>query len=111
MAGGSKNGVSNNPVGRPKGVGNRSTERAKRVLAEFVGKNLDTMQELFEEIKRENPKQAFDVLFSSLEYMIPKLARVEQQQLDAKGEPTDPVKEILTFIEQSDNNDLPNKKD
>lgn len=72
-----KKGKSGNPNGRPKGVTNKSTEAAKMVLTEFVGKNMDEMQTLFDQVKAEDPKKAFDVLFSSLEYVLPKLARTE----------------------------------
>lgn len=66
--------------GRKKGVGNKSTETAKRILADFVGNNMDTMQEMFETIKADDPKKAFDVLMGALEYVLPKLSRVEGTQ-------------------------------
>ena len=38
---------------------------------------MDDMQLLFEQIKADDPKKAFDVLMGALEYVLPKLARVE----------------------------------
>lgn len=66
--------------GRKRGTPNKSTETAKQVLVKFVGNNMDTMQEMFEEIKAEDPKKAFDVLMGALEYVLPKLSRVEGTQ-------------------------------
>ena len=63
--------------GRKKGTPNRSTEASKLLLTDFVGKNMHDMQALYEQIREEKPEKAFDVLFSALEYCLPKLSRVE----------------------------------
>jgi hypothetical protein len=63
--------------GRRKGTPNKSTEAAKLVLTHFVARNMEDMQTLYEEIRKEKPEKAFDVLFSALEYCLPKLSRVE----------------------------------
>lgn len=74
---GLKKGQTNNPNGRPKGSTNKSTEAAKQIVVDFVGKNVEEMQELFDIIKKDDPKKAFDILYAGLEYVIPKLARTE----------------------------------
>lgn len=81
-------------AGRPKGSTNKSTEMAKRILTEFIGKNMNDMEDLFEQLKAEDPKKAFDVLYSGLEYVLPKLARTEYQALDKNGEKADPSVEV-----------------
>lgn len=97
-----KKGTTNNPNGRPKGTHNKSTERAKRIMMEFVGKNMDTMQEMYEVIKAEDPKRAFDVLFTATEYCIPKLARTEQRFVDEEGKDRDLIFNIYEEIHSAD---------
>lgn len=91
-------GKTNNPNGRPKGVPNKSTEAIKMVMAEFVGKNMDDMQGLFNEIRANNPQKAFDILLAAAEYVVPKLARTEQQALDKNGNPADQPAIKVEFV-------------
>ncbi len=63
--------------GRPKGARNKSTERAKLLLVDFVGHNMEEMQQLFDEVREDNPKDAFNMIFGALEYCLPKLSRAE----------------------------------
>lgn len=67
-------------MARPKGSVNKSTEKTRIVLATFLERNIDGMQDLYEEIKKDDPKAAFDTLFKGIEYILPKLARVEGKQ-------------------------------
>lgn len=81
-------------MARTKGSLNKSTEKTKVVLAKFLERNTDEMQKLFEEMKAKDPKAAFDALFKGIEYILPKLARV-----DGKQEVTVSVAEQLADME------------
>lgn len=66
------------PVGRPKGVKNKSNEKAKAAIASFIDGNAERIQSWLDEIyEREGPKAAFNCFSDMLEYHVPKLARTE----------------------------------
>jgi phage terminase large subunit len=93
MAKGTGKGTTNNPKGRKKGVGNKSTETAKLAIAKFIGGNVHKFSDWLDEIKeKEGALEAFKCVTSVLEYHIPKLARTEQQSLDKDGNPADQKK-------------------
>lgn len=67
-------------AGRPKGVPNKSTNRAREAFAMFVENNVDKMQGWLDDIAadpKHGPKTALDTLLAVSEYHIPKLARTE----------------------------------
>jgi hypothetical protein len=68
--------------GRPAGLPNKATTRAREAIATFVEDNADMMQEWLVEVAadpKHGPKVAFDMLMDVMEYHLPKLARIEQQ--------------------------------
>ena len=76
-------------AGRPKGVPNKATSKAREAFATFVEGNVDRMQEWLEDIAadpKHGPKVAFDCLLAVSEYHIPKLARTEHA-----GDPDAPL--------------------
>lgn len=69
-----------NRAGRPKGIPNKSTAKAREAFANFVDANAERMQEWLEDIANDpkhGPKVAFDCLMSVAEFHVPKLARQE----------------------------------
>lgn len=82
-------------AGRPKGVGNKTTELAREAVARFVDDNAPKFQEWLDEIYAEHgAKEAFGCVKDLIEYHIPKLSR---QDLDAtlKGDKENPVVVVL----------------
>ena len=64
--------------GRPKGLGNKSTGRAREALARFVDGNAERLEGWLDEIaERDGPMAAFKCFADVLEYHVPKLARTE----------------------------------
>ena len=64
--------------GRPKGVPNKSTARAKEAIAEFVDSNAVKLQGWLDQIaETDGPLEAFKAFTGLLEYHVPKLARTE----------------------------------
>lgn len=76
--------------GRQKGTPNRTTSEVREAIALFVEKNVPRFEEWLDQIAKDNPEKAFQMVQSLLEYHIPKISRVEQQMLDKSGKPTNP---------------------
>lgn len=63
--------------GRPKGLPNKATSKAREAIAQFVDNNAHRLEGWLDKIAEKDPKQAFDCFQSVIEYHIPKLARAE----------------------------------
>ena len=70
-------GVSGNPQGRPKGAGNKVTNKIKVAYQMLMEDNLENMTERLGEVAERNPKEAMELMLKLSEYVIPKLARQE----------------------------------
>lgn len=70
-------GRTNNPNGRPKGSKNRADEAIRAQFEFFVRNASEDIQDLFQQLKAENPKQALDAIKDYAEFVLPKLARTE----------------------------------
>ena len=82
-------------MGRPKGVPNKSTAKAREAFALFVESNSERMQEWLDEIAsdpKHGPKVAFDMLLAVSEYHVPKLARTE-----VVGDEKQPQRMVITW--------------
>ena len=83
------NGGKRDGAGRPKGVGNKSTIKAREAISLFVDDNAHRLTGWLDQIAEDNPKQAFDCFQSIIEYHIPKLQRSEQRFVDEEGNDRD----------------------
>lgn len=75
-------------AGRPAGVPNKSTTKAREAIAAFVDGNAHLLQTWLEQIamdERYGPKQAFECFMAVAEYHVPKLAR--QEHVGDNGKP------------------------
>lgn len=84
-----------NRAGRPKGVPNKATAKAREAFANFVDANSERMQEWLEAIAtdpKHGPKVAFDCLMAVSEYHVPKLARTE-----VVGDAKAPLRTIVSW--------------
>lgn len=73
-----KPGQSGNPKGRRKGIGNKTTEEAKRVALAFLHlRTTEEIEELWLQTKGESPTKAFAMWLQAQEFVIPKLGRLE----------------------------------
>jgi ribosome-binding ATPase YchF (GTP1/OBG family) len=66
-------------AGRPKGAVNIVNRDIKAMIAEFCNNNMPRVQELFNQVAAENPEKAVRLIFESLEFVMPKLARTEHK--------------------------------
>jgi hypothetical protein len=70
MAAGKKTGG-----GSRKGVPNKTTSDVRAVYSEFVAKNADRAQELFDQVAEKDPAKALEFLGRLSEFVVPKLSR------------------------------------
>lgn len=73
-------------AGRPNGVPNKSTTKAREAIAAFVDGNAHLLQTWLEQVamdERYGPKTAFDCFMAVAEYHVPKLARQEHVGADS----------------------------
>lgn len=84
--------------GRPKGVPNKRTVRAKEAIAMFIDGNAERLQGWLDQIaETDGPMAAFKCFADVLEYHVPKLARTEHT-----GEDGGAVKHVFTWLPPSD---------
>ena len=76
-----KKGFTANPTGRPRGAGNKSTERIKSAFGDLIENNLDNLQIWLNRVATENPEAAIKILATDLaKYVLPTLTK---SQVDA----------------------------
>jgi hypothetical protein len=84
--------------GRPKGLGNKSTGRAREAIARFVDGNAERLEGWLDEIaEQDGPMAAFKCFADVLEYHVPKLARTEIDQTTTH-EVGSSVKDLLEAV-------------
>ena len=74
--------------GRPKGLPNKATQKAREAIAMFVDGNSHRLQDWLDKIAEQSPEKAFNLFQSVIEYHVPKLQRnthVGYYLSDAKG--------------------------
>lgn len=69
--------TSETATGRPKGVGNKSTEAIRSAFAMLVEDNLANMQDWLERTAQTNPHKALQVMSDLAQYSLPKLKQVD----------------------------------
>ena len=69
--------TSETATGRPRGVGNKSTEAIRTAFADLVSNNLDNMQEWLERTATDNPAKALQIVSDIAQYSLPKLKQVD----------------------------------
>jgi hypothetical protein len=78
--------------GRAPGTPNRATQQAREAIACFVDGNAHRLQEWLDRIAEEDPKRAFELFQSVIEYHVPKLQRTE-----VAGDPDNPIQTSVTI--------------
>ncbi len=79
-------------MARPKGSPNKATAAAREAIALFVDGNAHRLQEWLDQIALDDPKKAFELFQSVVEYHVPKLARTEVTGAD--GGPVETVTRV-----------------
>jgi hypothetical protein len=69
--------TSETATGRPKGVGNKSTEAIRTAFADLVSSNLDNMQDWLERTAEDNPAKALQIVSDIAQYSLPKLKQID----------------------------------
>jgi hypothetical protein len=63
--------------GRAAGTPNKASAQAREAIALFVDGNAHRLQEWLDQIAADDPKRAFELFQSVIEYHVPKLGRTE----------------------------------
>lgn len=90
--------------GRPKGLPNKATQKAREAIAAFVEGNVDRLNGWLDQIAEKDPQKAFDSLMSVVEYHIPKLARSESYVMGEGGGPVQHEVKV-SFVDGNSNPD------
>lgn len=69
--------LTNMGKGRPKGAVNKSTSIVKEAIAKLLEHNVDNMDKWLEQVAKDDPYKALDLMNKLCEYHVPKLARTE----------------------------------
>lgn len=93
MAKGTKTG------GRKKGTPNKATQQFKEALNDLLEHAAPHMVTWLDKVAEEDPAKALDTVHKYIEFIYPKLAREERQNLDANGNPAD-NKLVVEFVKQ-----------
>lgn len=80
-------GKSGNPSGRPVGSKNRTTKELQFRISEFVGDNIEKIQEDFD---RMSPVDKFKVITTLLPFVVPKLQDSDSEIKDTPRKPLPP---------------------
>ncbi len=78
-----KKGSNLNPKGRGS-VPNKTTQEIREAYQMLVSQNLENMNLWLEQVAKEDPNKALDMMLKLSEYFIPKLARQELTGADGK---------------------------
>lgn len=63
--------------GRPKGAGNKDLQPIREAFTKLVEDNLENMNTWLEEVAKDNPVKALQIIEGLAEFSIPKLQRTE----------------------------------
>lgn len=69
--------LTNMGKGRPKGAVNKSTSIVKEAIARLLERNVENMDQWLDQVAKEDPYKALDLMNKLCEYHVPKLARTE----------------------------------
>ena len=76
-------------AGRKPGATSKEIKLAREAIAKFCDINAPKIQTWFDDVAKDNPERALEILYKYLEFHVPKLSRTEQQALDKNGEKAD----------------------
>jgi len=72
-----KKGQSGNPNGRPKGSPNKETAEIREAFQLLVESKMDDLSEWLNQVAKDNPAKALELVLKLSEYILPKLNRTE----------------------------------
>lgn len=77
--------------GRREGTPNKTTTEVREAFQELISGNLDSMNEWIEQVAKDNPAKALELLLKMSDFILPRLNRVEMDQSDEQNKVNIPV--------------------
>jgi len=90
-----------NPTGRPKGVGNKTTQDVKEAFTLLLQNNIPNLQDWIEQVAERSPERALNILINLAPYVIPRLAQqhisveTQREEIDYSKLTDEQLREIL----------------
>jgi hypothetical protein len=91
-------------AGRKSGTPNKATSEFKEAVAELINCNQSKLQIWLDDVARDDPAKAFDLLLKMMEFVIPKLSRTEYKAPETEKREVSEV--IITFLESKTTEEL-----
>jgi hypothetical protein len=67
-------------AGRKAGTPNKTTAEFKEAVADLIAYNQSKLQTWLDDVAKDDPAKAFDLLLKMMEFVIPKLSRTEYKE-------------------------------
>lgn len=80
--------------GRVAGTPNRATTDSRYAIKQFIEGNIEELQGWLQQVAKDDPKEAFKLFMSVVEYHVPKLARTEHS-----GQENKPIEISVTWLD------------
>jgi hypothetical protein len=91
-------------AGRKAGTPNRATSEFKEAIADLISCNQDKLQIWLDDVAEEDPAKAFDLLLKMMEFVIPKLSRVDYKEPESEEREAPQV--IIRFLDSKTTEEL-----
>lgn len=91
-------------AGRKAGTPNKATSEFKDTISELVSGNQEKLQIWLDDVAKDDPAKAFDLLLKMMEFVIPKLSRTEYKEPEAEKEKVSEV--VIRFVESKTTEEL-----
>jgi hypothetical protein len=75
----------NKTGGRKAGTPNKVTTRTREAFEKLIDGNIDNLQVWLEKVAESDPKAAFEIILKLSAFVLPKLARVENHNIETSA--------------------------
>lgn len=106
-----KPGESGNPMGRPAGAGNKTTQQIRSIFQELLSNEIEAVRDILPTLP---PERRIDTVLKMAEFILPKLQRIEMPK-EEKERPDRPLPEdrlrLITYLPKMRHREFLTEKD